>query len=406
MVRRRPSGGAVLVPRASRQSSAAKAQETRTARAKVRAAKALARRPASAMSMKTQDAPDNATELTDPEEFSVSAQQAKAYLAEADEFLAWHAQDPEVKSIDLKDPDRLDDVAVRYLALQWDLGEEIHVARAVVFGIILRRGLPKLRSTLPRCRRALAGYTKEHPDESRDPAPIEALALVVDDLMHQENTTVGGDLIAMMAAAAAANQFDCGGRPSETLELTKEKVVEPRGRRFPRFAVNYHPQSTGKTSKSGTTDDTVMSGLDGDPDNVFSKILAGLHAAARPGECLFAPLTLATYERVMAESTRRCGLAELRLTPHSWRHGMASHALHHKLLDEKKLQVRMRAKCADTVRRYGKTGTLLRQVKAMGRDRRRQGEALLKADDAKGNPFLALVSKLKLLRGRRKAVGL
>ena len=72
--------------------------------------------------MKTQDALDNATKLTDPEEFSVSAQQAKAYLAEADEFLAWHAQDPEVKGIDLKDPDRLDDVAVRYLALLWDLG--------------------------------------------------------------------------------------------------------------------------------------------------------------------------------------------------------------------------------------------------------------------------------------------
>ena len=48
------------------------------------------------MSMKTQDPLDNATKLTDPEEFSFSAQQAKAYLAEPDEFLAWHAQDPEV----------------------------------------------------------------------------------------------------------------------------------------------------------------------------------------------------------------------------------------------------------------------------------------------------------------------
>ncbi len=159
-----------------------------------------------------------------------------------------------------------------------------------------------------------------------------------------------------------------------------------------------------KTSKSGTTDDdTVMSGLDGDADNVFTKILAALHAAARLGERLFAPLTLATYERVIAESTRRCGLSESGLTPHSWRHGMASHALHHTLLDEKKLRGRMRVKCADTVRRYGKTGKLQRQVKLMGRDRRLQGEALLKGTTGSTNPFIALHLKLKGLRSRHKA---
>ena len=41
----------------------------------------------------------------------------------------------------------------------------------------------------------------------------------------------------------------------------------------------------------------------------------------------------------------------------------------------------------------------------MGRDRRLQGEALLKADDANSNPFLGLVAKLKTLRSRRKAHG-
>ena len=161
-----------------------------------------------------------------------------------------------------------------------------------------------------------------------------------------------------------------------------------------------------KTGKSGTTDDTVMLGLDGDVGNIFTKILAALHAAARLGERLFAPLTLATYERVIAESTRRCGLSESGLTPHSWRHGMASHALHHKLLDEKKLRGRMRVKCADAVRRYGKTGKLQRQVKLMGRDRRLQGEALLEGIVAPTNPCIALHQKLKGLRSRRQAHGM
>ncbi len=79
--------------------------------------------------------------------------------------------------------------------------------------------------------------------------------------------------------------------------------------------------------------------------------------------------------------------------------------MHHKLLDEKKLLVRMRIECADTVRRYGKTGKLQRQVKPMGRDRRLQGEALLKGIVASTNPFIAPHRKLQGLRSCRKAHG-
>ena len=89
MVQRRPSGDTGFVPRASRRSSTAKAAETRAARAKERARKALARRPASANTSKKSDALDNATPLTEAEEFSVSPDHAKAYLAEAHELLAW-----------------------------------------------------------------------------------------------------------------------------------------------------------------------------------------------------------------------------------------------------------------------------------------------------------------------------
>ena len=164
------------------------------------------------------------------------------------------------------------------------------------------------------------------------------------------------------------------------MELTKEKVVEPQGRRFPRSAVVYHPLSKAKTSKSGTTNDTFMLGLDGEAGNVFTKTLAALHAAARPGKFLFAPLTLATCERVRAESARRCGLSERGLTPRSRRHGTASHALRLKSLVEKKLLMakvetthfrlpRIRVKYAVIIRRYEKTGKRQRLDKAMGRDR-------------------------------------
>ncbi len=68
--------------------------------------------------------------------------------------------------------------------------------------------------------------------------------------------------------------------------------------------------------------------------------------------------------------------------------------------------MRIRVKCAEIIRRYEKTGKLQRLVKAMGRDRCLQTEALLKAVDAKLNPFLTLVDKLKIPRARRKAHGM
>ena len=180
------------------------------AHAKERARKTHARRPSSVVASRISGALDNATPLTEAEDFSVSAELAKAYLAEADEFLAWHAQGPEVKSIVPKDPDHLDDAAVRYLAL----------LQAPRLKVVIHVGEE------PR------GYKKEqHP-----------------------------------------------------LELTKEKVVEPLGRRFPRSAVVYHPLSKAPTSKSSTTNDTVMLGLDGKAAYVFTKTSTALYAAARPGK--------------------------------------------------------------------------------------------------------------------------
>ena len=146
-----------------------------------------------------------------------------------------------------------------------------------------------------------------------------------------------------------------------------------------------------------------MLGLDGKAAYVFTKTSTALHAAARPVKFLFALLTLATCELARAESARRCGLSELGLTPRSRRHGTASHALLLNALDEKKLQVRIRVKCAEIVRLHEKTRKLQRPGEAMGRDRCLRTEALLQAVDATPDPFLALVDKLKILRARRKA---
>ncbi len=397
---RRPA--AAEGPRASRRSKAPKHVQQRAERAEERRVKTLARNPGRLPLA----GPVAIKDLTAPEEFSVSGAQAQSYLAEVEEFEAWHKATPTVRKIDIRDVDNLDAVAVNYIAHLWEQGDEVQVVRAVVFGLIFKRGLPKVRTTLPRCRRAIAGYEKERPIESRDPTPIEALALLVDDLVHQDTQSDGGDILALLAAAAATNQFDAGGRPTETIELTREKIIPPQGRRFARMAIMFHPQNMGKASKSGKTDDTVMCGLDPEYRSLFVGTLEALYQATRPGERLFSPLTLPAYERIVAGASQRCGLDELKTVPHNFRHGMAAHALHHKLLDEKALQTRMRVLTPATVKRYGKTGKLQRQMQLLGRSKRLQGEALLKGTTPEKNPFLSMISRLKHLRRRRKELGL
>ncbi len=213
-----------------------------------------------------------------------------------------------LQSIDLKDPDRLDDAAVRYLAL-------LRAPRLIVRPLVIKLSMVGFRP------------------------------LVI--MLPMVGIHVGEELCGYM-------------KEQQPLELTKEKVVEPLGRRLPRSAVVYHPLSKAQTGKSGTTNDTVMLGLDGKAAYVFTKTLTALHAAARPVKFLFALLTLATCELARAESARRCGLSELGLTPRSRRHGTASHALLLNALDEKKLQVRICVKCAEIVRLHEKSRKLQR----------------------------------------------
>ncbi len=71
------------------------------------------------------------------------------YLAEAAEFAVWAHKAPEVAGLSLRDPEQLDQVLVTYLSQLFKEGEEGHVARATFYGVIFKRGLPKLKSTLP-----------------------------------------------------------------------------------------------------------------------------------------------------------------------------------------------------------------------------------------------------------------
>ncbi len=185
----------------------------------------------------------------------------------------------------------------------------------------------------------------------------------------------------------------------------------PQGKKFARMAVIFHPQDpkrlqTAKvTNKSGSVDDTVMSAACGTENHVFTQVLSALYFAARPRERLPSPLSLAAYEKIVHASAKRCGLEDLNIVPHSFRHGSASALLHGKVLDQGGLMARMRVFRNETVRRYAKTGKLQRQVAAMGIQRRLTGEAALMALGRPANPYFELAHRLADLRSRRLRAG-
>ena len=80
---------------------------------------------------------------------------------------------------------------------------------------------------------------------------------------------------------------------------------------------------------------------------------------------------------------------------------MASKALHDGILDSKQLMSRLRVTQLATVRRYGKTGKLQRQMAILGKDRRVLGESMMSATSANGNPLLALIARLASLKRMR-----
>ena len=303
-------------------------------------------------------------------------------------------------------------------------GEATSVARDVLFGVIFELGLGKGPNVLPRCRRSLQGFRRDDPPVSEDPCPREAAALVTAALLKD------GPLLSVLSGLAFGVQYDLFTRPSETLNILKEDVVAPRTGAYQGVAVIVAPgpvraaaaeataraglrapapstpaavrkRPAARPAKSGEFDDTVLAGLEGLGFEFVPEVLLSLQRAALPGQPLFSPLTLSEYERHILKGAELAGLDPLRVTPHSARHGGASSAMHLELLDLKMIQKRGRWLAPRSVKRYEKSGKLLRQVAAI-RDKIPDGERLLQADSRNSLKMqvIAAANSVRRLRAR------
>jgi hypothetical protein len=196
---------------------------------------------------------------------SVGEATKKLYQAAYSAFLAWAKKKGHL-SAKRAASGELDNLLVAYLDSElYRKGCDAADAKNAIFGTIFCRSLPKGSNSLPRCRRALAGFLKDEPPTSEDPCPIEAAAVIALALLKKES------LETTLSALAFLVSYDLFTRPSELLSASPEDVVVPSVGQYQGISLVVAPmRKKGEThtvgrkpAKSGEFDDTVIANLPG-----------------------------------------------------------------------------------------------------------------------------------------------
>ena len=94
---------------------------------------------------------------------------------------------------------------------------------------------------------------------------------------------------------------------------------------------------------------------------------------------VFPNLTPGQYQKAVTNAARRCGLGNLKLTPHRFRHGGPSTDVHHNYIDLEGIAKRGQWGAGSLgVKRYETHAHLLKVFNEMSDDQRRKGDSLVK----------------------------
>eukprot|EP00971_Amphidinium_carterae_P312547 6212249-Amphidinium_carterae.1 len=172
------------------------------------------------------------------------------------------------------------------------------------------------------------------------------------------------------AAAAMLLQYDIYARPGEVLSLTKACVSPPpvgSDSRLQAWTITLFPSGAAdmRCSKTGSQDDSMKVGVPSSTREWVVGVLQALYRAARcPSTPLFS-IDLRTYEVAVKAASAACGLNELGITPHGFRHGGPSTDYALGLLSLGDIQLRGAWRSRRSVLRYQKSGRLMRQLDAL-----------------------------------------
>lgn len=271
------------------------------------------------------------------------------YHLEIDRFSHWHGK-RHGKSPMFKDSVKLDRQVGLYMNyLHDELEMEPHHASYLIYGLQLLHNPGPKEQFLCRSKDSLAGWRKERPGRSRLPMPEECIWDVATALLDKARVD---------AAMAMVLQYHCYLRPSEVLGLTRDHVAFPSVGNYRKWGLIISPFDLGIASKNGAFDDAVV--IADIPGFDWIGIAMGLYMKTVEHD-LFAALTLAQYENLVAQTARKLQYSEGCFLPHVLRHSGPSCDHFHSRRDLSDIQRRGRWLARASVRRYEKHAVLIRQ---------------------------------------------
>ena len=213
---------------------------------------------------------------------------------------------------------------------------------AVEYAFIEKKG------TLVRAKRALRGWQKLMPPQSRLPLPkiiAYGMAQIMLALGQRDKC-----LKLLM-------DFDLYLRPSEGMDVLGQHVLAPvagAGPQYRKYSVIIRDQDQGQPDKTGTFDNTLI--LDNPAtESWLGPLLHGLAVRRGRDRPIFG-FTREEFRKEFEGAAKQLGLKNV--VTYQLRHGGASEDLNARTRDYNSVQQRGRWKTDTSVRRYAKTGKL------------------------------------------------
>lgn len=220
----------------------------------------------------------------------------------------------------------LDEAMTRYFTYLHETGQPQHKAVYCLHGARLLH--PRLGAGWPMALKALKGWKRLHPPGVR-PVMQREVAMLVAMMMR---CALGNNDAAILTLLA----FDCYLRCGELVALRAQDLVDMRGRLFVKIP----------TSKTGPDQGVTVT------DPTVAQLARSLARRREPGDRLFPSGSAQQYRALFKGALAALKLQRVGFTPHSMRHGGATHDFHYRGLTVEDVLLRGRWRSTTSARHY------------------------------------------------------
>ena len=268
------------------------------------------------------------------EQMAVTAAVSADYRQRYRDFLQ-HCQ---VLKMDISTMERLDEALTDYLNYMFFEGMDISEGSKSFAACLDANPVFSSKTMMLRSRRALQGWTKLDPGNTRPPVPWEVVAMLSHGMVSRGLLAESVALVLMFVAYL---------RPGEVMKLLEEDLVAPRSA-LRHHAINLHASERQEQSKVGLTDETIL--LDSSIMPRLGTILSNFKTG-QPSASLL-KIEYSTLKAAWDSQIELEGLAPKSLVLYQIRHGGPSHDRLHNLRSLAEVKQRGRWNADLSVKRY------------------------------------------------------